>query len=511
MWTRERMVGYLRRRLGGRRLIVVANREPYVHEWTPDGIRFAGPEGGLVSALDPILQGAGGTWIAHGSGSGDRETADVLGRINVPPGTEAYTLRRVWLTGQEEDDFYYRCCHEGIWPLCHTAYHRPQFSEDAWEAYGRVNRKFAQAVVEEAGNDPCVVLIQNYHFALLPQLLRPLLPSAILCHFWHIPWPAVDVLGTFPWRKDLLDGLLGSDVILFHLEEHRAGFLEAVRRETEAKVDSETSEVRGPGKMTRVRSAPISVDSEALSREALSKETSRKVDEWRSRLLLGSRKVLLSVGRFDYTEGFPERVRAFRRLLEIHPEYHDKVVLVEIAIPPRGALPTYTRFRSEAVALVEDVNRAFGTAQWQPVIVVCEDQSRSALTALYRLADVCLVTSLHDGMSLVAKEYLSARPDGQGALVLSNRSGAARELHEAILTDPFDVCEMAGAIRYALEMPADERERIFRKLRSVVQSRNVFRWAGKLFKEALSADRPTVKRLVEDGAPRLCKVRGGCP
>lgn len=477
MWTRERMVGYLRRRLGDRRLIVVANREPYVHEQTPEGIQCAEPDSGLVSALDPILRATGGVWVAHGSGTGDRQASDETGRLRVPPGAEAYSLRRVWLNREEEEGFYYRCCHQGIWPLCHMAFHRPEFHQDAWDAYVRVNEKFAEAVAEEAAGGRCLVLVQNYHFALLPRLLRGRLPGATLCHFWHIPWPSPDVLRSFPWRKQLLDGLLGSDLVLFHLQEHCDSFLAAVRAE----------EVIQEEGRTRVRPAPISVDHDGISRESLSTEVLQRAEELKERLSLGSRRVLLSVGRFDYTEGVPERIRAFERLLELHPEYRGKIALVEVAVPIRGSLPTYTRFQNEAVSLIEEVNRTYGTSSWRPITVVSEHQSRAALTAFYRLSDVCLVTPLHDGMSLVAKEYISARPDGRGALVLSSHSGAARELRLAILVNPFDVGEMAGAMRHALEMSPVDRERASNGLRAIVRSRNVFRWAGKIFKEASAA------------------------
>lgn len=484
MWTRKKTVGYLRRRLGDHRLIVVASREPYTHEQTPGEIQCIEPDSGLISALDPILRNTGGTWVAHGSGSGDRQTADDKDRLRVPPGAEAYILRRVWLNRQEQDGFYYRACHQGLWPLCHIAYHRPVFDQDAWEEYVRVNEKFAQAVVEEAGSEKCLVLVQNFHFALVPRLLRDRLPSAIICQFWHLPWPSSDVFRSYPWRRELLKGLLGSDLVSFHLQEHCDSFLESVTREIPAEVNRGLRQVRFGDRTTRVRPNPISVDFEEISREALSQETIQNCEGWKSRLSLGSRRLLLAVGRFDYAEGVPERIRAFGRLLELHPEYRGKIMLLEVAIPIRGTLPTYSRFQSEAIALIEEVNRAFGTAEWRPVTVVSEHQSRTALTALYRLADVCLVTSLHDGMSLVAKEYISARPDGRGALVLSSYSGAARELREAILVNPFDVDNMAIAFRGALEMTPSERESCFRRLRSVVESRNVFWWAGKLLREA---------------------------
>jgi trehalose 6-phosphate synthase len=493
------MAAYLRKRLDGRRLIVVANREPYAHEQTPDGVRCVEPEGGLVSVLDPVLRSTGGTWVAHGNGSGDRRTSDERGRLTVPPGLGAYTLRRVWLGREEEEGWYHRACHRGIWPLCHAVFHPPEFDEDAWKEYRGVNEKFAQAVVEEAGREDCLILVQNYHFALLPRILRNRLGPSTICSFWHLPWPHPDVFRNCPWKADLLEGMLDSDLVCFHLKEHGDSFLEAARREAGAAVDPVLGTARVGLRPTRVRPDPISVDCEDLTRAATGPETAARVDAWKARLSLGSQRVLLSVGRFDYTEGVPERIRAYARLLELHPEYRGRILLLEVAIPIRGSLPTYTRFQSEAVRLIEEVNRTYGTDSWQPVVVVSEHQPRSQLVALYRLADVCLVTSLHDGMSLVAKEYVSARPDGRGVLVLSQNSGAARELRDAVLVNPFDVAETAGALRHALEMPDDVREERSRKLRSVVESRNVFRWAGKLFKEALTAPETSLASQQDHG------------
>jgi trehalose 6-phosphate synthase len=284
----------------------------------------------------------------------------------------------------------------------------------------------------------------------------------------------------------MLRGLLGSDLISFHLEEHCDSFLESVTRETAAEVHRGLRKVTQAERMTRVRPDPVSVDFEEISRKALSQKSAQDSDEWRARLSLGSQRVLLSVGRFDYAEGVPERVRAFGRLLELHPEYRGKIALLEIAIPIRGSLPTYSRFQSQAVAMIEEVNRTYGTVEWRPVIVLSEHLNLTALIAFYLLADVCLVTSLHEGMSLVAKEYVSARPDGRGALILSTCSGAARELRQAILVNPFDVRELSGAMRHALELSVTDRETMLHKLRAVVKTRNVFRWAGKLFKEALT-------------------------
>jgi len=491
MWTRERMSGYLKRRLGDRRLIVVANREPYLHEQTPSGIRCTEPDGGLISILDAVLRATGGTWIAHSTGSGDRQTVDDQSRLRVPPGSDDYTLRRVWLNREEEDAWYYRCCHEGLWPLCHAAYHPPRFDLEAWERYVRVNEKFAQAIVEEAGSEKCLVLVQNYHFALLPKVIRSRINSSIICHFWHIPWPPFEIFRNCPWRKEILDGLLGSDLVSFQLEDHCSSFLEAVRREAVAEGDPVQGEARRSGRTTLVRPDPISVDSEDLALAAHSVETRTRCEEWRARLSLGDQRILLSVGRFDYTEGVPERIRAFSRLLDVHPEYRGKIALLEVAIPIRGNLPTYTRFQSEAIALIEEVNKAYGTDTWRPIIVISEHQSRRSLVALYQLADICLVTPVHDGMSLIAKEYVAARPDGRGALILSANSGAARELQDAILVNPFDIPEMSGAMRHALELSGADRETRFQKLRSIVASRNVFRWAGKLLRDALAVPSPT--------------------
>lgn len=491
MWTRERMDTYVRELLGDRRLILVANREPYIHVFTPDGIRAVEPDSGVVSALDPVMRATGGTWVAHGSGSADRETADDRGRIKVPQGSEAYTLRRVWLNREEEEGYYYGVANQGLWPLCHIAYERPTFEKQSWKQYERVNEKFAEAVADEAGNDKCLVFVQDYHFALLPRYLRRLLPSAILCHFWHIPWPNPEVFRICPWKKEILEGLLGNDLLAFHIQYHCNNFLEAIDRELEARIDRERQSVTFQGKTTLIRAHPISVDFDGFTQLATSDETARRSEELRKQFALGDRRVLLSVGRIDYTKGIPERIRAYQRLLETHPEYRGKVVLLKIAIPSRSQIPSYSRHQHDVVTLIEEVNRTFGTPEWRPIVVTNEHQNRASLAAFFRLADTCLVTSLHDGMNLVAKEFVAARPDGQGALVLSSYTGAARELTDAVLVNPYAIDETAEGILSALEMSAAERESRMSRMRLVIQSHNVFRWAGKLLKEAVGISTPT--------------------
>ena len=259
-WTRERLETVARERFGGARLIVVANREPYIHTFDGEALRCTTPASGLTTALDPVMQACGGTWVAHGSGDGDRAASDNFGRVAVPPHDPSYTLRRVWLTKEEEQGYYYGFSNEAFWPLCHIAYARPRFDSKDWEQYVEVNRKFSEAVLEEADGGPAVVFIQDYHFALLPRLLRTARPDLVIVQFWHIPWPNREAFRVCPWHDEVLDGLLGNDLLSFHVQDHCNNFLETVDRGVESRVDLEQFSITRNGKTTLVQPHPISID-----------------------------------------------------------------------------------------------------------------------------------------------------------------------------------------------------------------------------------------------------------
>jgi trehalose 6-phosphate synthase len=490
-WTKERLEEVARTRLGGARLVVVANREPFIHLYDGEDVRCMRPASGLTTALDPVLRACGGTWVAHGSGAADRAAADDRGRVPVPPEAPCYVLRRVWLEKEEVQGYYYGVANEAFWPLCHVAYTRPRFDAADWEQYRRVNRKFADAVLDEVGDDPAVVFVQDYHFALLPRLLKDARPDLVVLQFWHIPWPNREVFRVCPWQEEVLDGLLGNDLLSFHIQYHCNNFLETVERALESRVDLERFAVTRGGKTTLVRPQPISIDPDLPA--PLSPEEARK-EERRLRKQLGLRdqKVLLGVDRVDYTKGLPERFRAVDRLLSAHPELKRKFSLVQVGAPSRVHIPAYRRLNEELDALAEEINWRHGNHTWRPIVFLNEHHEAEQLYPLYRMAAACVVSSLHDGMNLVAKEFIAARQDLRGVLVLSRFTGAAQELTDALLINPYAVDEFAEALRQALLMPEEEQERRLRRLRRQVADNNIYRWAGMLLSEAgkLVAERP---------------------
>ncbi len=473
----------------GSKLIIVSNREPWLHVHDAKGIRgirAIRPASGMVSGLEPIIRAAGGTWIAHGSGSADRLVVDGKDRISLPPDHPSYTLRRVWLTKKEEGGYYFGLANKAIWPLCHIVYTRPEFSRNDWEIYKSVNQRFCDAVLEEAGDESAIIFIQDYHLALLPRLLRNARPDLTLIHFWHIPWPNREAFRIFPWGEELLDGLLGNDILGFHIQYHCNNFLNTVDRGIEAMVDYEHFRAFRGGRPTYVRPFPISVDFEQIAADAESPPVKRQKAMFYKELGETAKKTFLYVGadRMDYTKGIPERMKAFDLMLTRHPELIGRVSLMQLAAPSRTHIETYRDLNDELDNLVDEINWRHQTEEWSPVQFMRAHHDYHAVLASYRMADVLIVTSLHDGMNLVAKEYVSARTDGGGAMVLSCYTGAARELPEAILVNPFDIDELADALYQAFTMPEDDRRLRMERLRHQVRKNTVYEWGKKIFEEA---------------------------
>ena len=479
-WTREQLQNLVADRLPGVKLIVASNREPYIHTSQNEQIQCVTAASGLTTALDPILKASGGVWVAHGSGSADREVVDGRGRVPVPPEAPSYTLRRVWLPKRVEDEYYYGLANEGLWPLCHAAFHRPRFREGDWASYKEANMLFADAVLDEANGDPALVFIQDYHLALLPRMLKKNNPRLVVAQFWHIPWPNRETFRAFPWKAELLDGMLGNDLLGFHLHYHCTNFLETIDRSIEACVDHEHEYVTRNGHRTAVAAFPISIDFQERVHMARNLDLTAAASEWRREL--GNTPEILGIGidRIDYTKGLPERLEAIERLLLERPEYVGRLVFLQIGVPSRTAIADYDELNRALVSQVDAINRRWARNSWRPVVLVRRHVDQQALTALELMADFCLVTSLHDGMNLVAKEFVASRIDGDGVLILSAFTGAARELADALIVNPFSVGEMSDAIHRALNMPAEERRRRMNRMRSVVAENNVYRWAGKI-------------------------------
>lgn len=478
-------------KLGGRKFIVVANREPYIHQYNSGRIECIRPASGMAAALHPIMVATGGTWIAHGSGTADRKTVDARHCVQVPPEDPCYTLRRVWLSQEQELGFYYGLSNEGLWPLCHMAFTRPIFRQGDWDAYREANALFARAVMEEAGDRPALVFIQDYHFALLPRMLKEMAGNRIVvAHFWHIPWPNREIFRAFPWREELLHGLLGNDLLGFQVRHHCQNFLDTVDRAMEAKVDHERFAITRHGGQTMVRPFPISIDFAEHVTLAESDEVDTAMQSWRARLQLGDRALGIGLERLDYTKGIPERLRGFDHLLEHNPQWRGRVVFVQVAVPSRSQLDAYREVEEEVDELVAHINRRWRRNDWVPIVLLKEHYGATDMIALHRLADFCVVSSLHDGMNLVAKEFVASRTDEQGVLILSRFAGAQRELPEALDVNPFAIHEVGLAMLRALEMPAAERRKRMRRLQEQVAYNNVFRWAGKFLSELLRFELP---------------------
>jgi trehalose 6-phosphate synthase len=458
------------------------------------------PPSGLVSALEPVLNACDGTWIAHGSGDADTEVVDAHDRLRVPPDDPRYTLRRLWLSKEEEEGYYYGFANEGLWPLCHIAHTRPLFRAQDWQHYQDVNRKFTAAVLEEIADTPNpVVLVQDYHFALLPRMIKEKRPDARVAIFWHIPWPNQEAFAICPWQRQLVDGLLGADLIGFHIQSHCNNFLQTVDRTLESRVDWEHFSVLRQSHRTMVRPFPISVD--LTDDESVESDRHGVNYLERSTLMhnLGVEAEFMGVGvdRVDYTKGIPERFCAIEQFLEKYPKYQGKFTFVQIGAPSRTHIKRYHDLLAEVEAESERINWRFQTGKWKPIIFLKRQHNHQEIERYYSAADLCLVTSLHDGMNLVAKEFIAARRDERGVLILSQFTGAARELRDALLVNPYNIDQTAEAIRAALEMEPEEKQLRMHRMRRNVKEHNIYRWAGSLITELcelrLDADRDREK------------------
>jgi trehalose 6-phosphate synthase len=484
-WTPERLKGALRRYLHGERVVIVANREPYIHERGKDGaVRVVHPASGLVTALEPVMRACSGVWVAHGGGSADRQTVDARFRIKVPPGEDSYVLRRVWLSEDEERGYYYGFSNEGLWPLCHIADARPSFRGEDWKHYQEVNRKFADAVCDEVDSEDPVVLVQDYHFALVPRILRERLPRATVIMFWHIPWPNSERFGICPWREELLDGMLGSSILGFHTQFHCNNFVDSVDRFLEARIDRDKSAIVQRGRSTLIRPYPISLEWPVRWLSALpsAPECRRSVFQ---ELGLGADALLgVGVDRLDYTKGVEERLLAVERLLERFPSFRGRFTFVQLAAPSRTVIERYRQLAENVEAVAARVNARFGSDGYRPIVMLRSHHEPPSVFRYYRAADLCYVSSLHDGMNLVAKEFVAAREDDKGVLLLSQFTGAARELTEALIVNPYDVDEASSALATALGMSLPEQRERMRALRAFVAEFNVYRWAGRMLVDA---------------------------
>jgi len=481
IWTPERLKVEVENLLNGKKMIVVSNREPYMHIHDGKEIKCIVPASGMITAMEPILKACSGLWIASGSGDADRETADKHGKVEVPPEAPKYTLKRLWLTKEEENHFYYGFSNEGLWPLCHIAHTRPTFRNDDWHHYKKVNEDFAKAVLDETKNeDQPFILIQDFHFALLPELIKKEKPNAKVAIFWHIPWPNPESFGICPWQREILNGMLGADLIGFHTQYHCNHFLETVNNALESRVLWDNYSVKIGGRTTFVKPFPISIAFTLKDYDI----NLPKVPP--SQLLaeygITAKYLGIGVDRIDYTKGIVEKFLSIERFLEKNPSYIGKFTFVQIGAPSRTPLKSY----SDTITAVENetnrINIRFKSKNWKAILLLKRHHSHKEIAPFYASADFCMITSLHDGMNLVAKEFVASRNQNDGSLILSRFAGASQELHGAIIINPYDIEKSADAIKTALEMSKEEQNQRMIQMRLVIVRHNIYSWAAQLLR-----------------------------
>jgi trehalose 6-phosphate synthase len=484
-WTAERLKQNLNRYLHGEKIVILANREPYIHHHTADGgTEVQHPASGLVTALEPVMRACSGVWVAHGSGDADRETVDIHDHVSVPPGEYSYHIRRVWLSEEEQQGYYYGFSNEGLWPLCHVAHARPVFRAADWRQYHAVNQKFADAVCSEVDSKDPIILVQDYHFAMAPAMIRKRLPSATVIAFWHIPWPNAETMGICPRRNELLEGLLGSSIVGFHTQLHCNNFMDSVDRYLETRIDREHNAVVMRGHRTLIRPYPIALEWPVRWVEKAPSPEECRAQVWRDLGLKPDALLGVGVDRLDYTKGIEERLLAVELLLERHPEFRGRFSFAQLAAPSRTKIERYQQLSDTVERLAARINQRFGKEGYRPIILFRSHHEPPEVFRFLRAADLCYVSSLHDGMNLVAKEFVAARTDLKGVLVLSEFTGAARELTEALIVNPYDLEGSSDALAAALTMPLDEQRDRMRSMRPLLAQFNVYRWAGKMLMDA---------------------------
>ena len=491
MWTGDDLQRLVSREFSDYRLIVVSNRQPYIFK-TENGVpKGKMPPGGLTAAIDPLMRACGGTWIAQSNGVDDRAAMDDAGRIAVPFDAPAYSMRLLTLSEEENNGFYYGFSNEGLWPLCHVAYTEPVFDSAHFGFYQSVNRRFADLILDEIEGDPAIILIQDYHLALLPRYIREVNSDAIISQFWHIPWPNPDILRICPWQEEILDGMLGNDLLGFHLSSDCQNFISCVDTNLNAQADPEYGLIDYRNDTTLVRPFPISVDYDSLDAEARTEEVELEMKRLSRELGLNRGRVLgLGIDRQDYTKGIPHRLRAIERLFEKWPQYRGRLVFLQAGSTSRTNIDSYMQLTVDIETTVNRINERFGHDNWQPVLYWPTSLSSATFSALRRLASFCAESSLHDGMNLVAKEYVASRVDEDGVLLLSAFAGAAQELTGALIINPYATEQFADTIHQALTMSETERRIRMRQMRNTVQENNIYKWAGLIMMQLMQASTP---------------------
>jgi len=486
-WTAERLKHFVKDLIKNRQIVVVSNREPYIHIKNGNKITYYFPASGVVTATDLLMQSTGGIWIANGSGEEDKAVVDSNDHVQVPPDDPKYTLRRVWLTEEETHGYYEGFSNECLWPLTHSAHVRPTFRKEDWEQYRQVNEKFAEVVLSEIKNlKKPIILVQDFHLALVPSIIKKTRPDATIGMFWHEPWVSAETFSIFPWKKEFLDGMLGADLLGFHTQLHCNNFIGTVGHELESLIDYEQYSVTRDGHTTAIKPFPVSIAFSNGNHQAITEDEREKQEKILKDLNIHTKYIALGVERLDYIKGILERLKALEILLRNNPSLREKLTFIQIAAPTKKNVKKYREFDAEVAKEVNRINNLYQTRNWKPIVLLKKTYAHEELIQFYKLADVLLVTSLHDGMNLVAKEFVAARDDEKGVLVLSQFAGASHELKDALIINPYNADTTAEAIFTALQMSEFEQIKRMKKMRTAVKNYNIYRWSAEFLKTLVS-------------------------
>jgi trehalose 6-phosphate synthase len=481
-WSKKSVLNSLKEKFSDYSLVIASNRQPYIHKLSRGKIECTRGPGGVVTALDPIMRSLGGSWVCCGSGDADKLAAK-NSKVKVPPHDPSYELRYIWLSKEENIGYYFGYSNQGLWPLSHLVFTKPDFDNEHWQVYKQVNKKFAQNIDKEIKGKKAIVFVQDYHLTLVSKYLKEINPEAITLLFWHIPWPTYDVFRILPQKAELLKGMLSYDLLGFHINYFCNNFFDAVANEIEAKVNTENRLVVHKGHTSLVRDYPISVDFEGINKISQEKEVEDLAKTFKEELGLAGYKVIIGLDRIDYTKGIIERIRAIDKLLDNHPELKEKIIFVQMGEISRIHILQYKQLNERVNALVEEVNFKHSRHHWKPILFLRRHLNFKEVLAFYKIADLCIVSSLHDGMNLVAKEFISSKTDEKGALVLSKFTGASRELKDAWLMNPYSTEEASDVIFKALSMSESEKKKRMKKLRQVVQRNDIWKWIGRIISD----------------------------
>jgi alpha,alpha-trehalose-phosphate synthase [UDP-forming] len=476
MDARERL-GELSDLFASHRLVVVSNRLPYNPVRTSKGIRYVKGSGGLVTALDPVLRLCNGLWIGWDGGTGPPMKEK---RVTVSESDDegSYQLRFVNLTEKEISHYYYSFSNRILWPLFHNFIGLSHFNSAHWKTYFKTNAYFAGEILEEA-NPSDIIWVQDYHLCLVPNFIRYQHPELKPYFFLHTPFPPYDTFRVLPWRRPILEGLLGSEKIGFHVKNYADNFLDCVEKILNIPVDRERGIIGIERREVKVSWHPISIDYEAFRDIALTKRVTNRVRKRRSHI--GDFIVILGVDRLDYTKGIKERLLAVERFLEKHGKFRNRILFIQVAVPSRTRVEEYRVMKREVDETIGRINGHFTREGWPPIQYIYRSLSREELVAYYRLADIALITPGRDGMNLIAKEYVASQVDKKGVLILSEFAGAAEELTEALLVNPYDIETVSDAIYRAIRMSSAQKKRRMEKMQDLGSRWDIYCWVRDFF------------------------------